>query len=75
MGKPKTNVAMGRQLLRTIYAIMRDGTLYEHGKPNRLTILLLSLNPVVIRAVILEIHSTNILNVTIAESCGIAVLL
>jgi len=32
-GKAKANVAMGRRLLRTIYAMMRDGTLYERGKP------------------------------------------
>ena len=28
-GNAKANVAMGRRLLRTIYAMMRDGTLYE----------------------------------------------
>ena len=33
VGKAKANVAMARRLLRTIYAMMRDGTLYERGKP------------------------------------------
>jgi transposase len=32
-GKAKANVAMGRRLLRTIYAMMRDGTLYECTEP------------------------------------------
>jgi len=32
VGKPKANVAMGRRLLRTLYAMMRDGTLYERGQ-------------------------------------------
>ena len=32
-GKAKANVAMGRRLLRTIYAMMRDGTLYECAEP------------------------------------------
>jgi transposase len=33
VGKAKANVAMGRRLLCTLYAMMRDGTLYERGKP------------------------------------------
>jgi transposase len=33
VGKVKANVAMGRRLLRTIYAMMRDGTLYERSEP------------------------------------------
>jgi transposase len=33
IGKPKANVAMGRRLLRIIYAMMRDGTLYECAEP------------------------------------------
>ena len=33
IGKAKANVAMGRRLLRIIYAMMRDGTLYECGEP------------------------------------------
>ena len=32
VGKPKANVAMGRRLLRILYAMMRDGTLYEHAQ-------------------------------------------
>jgi hypothetical protein len=37
VGKVKANVAMGRRLLRIIYAMMRDGTLYERSEPtNRL---------------------------------------
>jgi len=32
-GKAKANVAMGRRLLRIIYAMMRDGTLYECAEP------------------------------------------
>ncbi len=32
-GKAKTNVAMGRRLLRIIYAMMRDGALYECTEP------------------------------------------
>jgi len=32
-GKAKANVAMGRRLLRIIYAMMRDGTLYECTEP------------------------------------------
>ena len=31
IGKPKANVAMGRRLLRTIYAMIRDGAVYERG--------------------------------------------
>jgi transposase len=31
IGKPKANVAMGRRLLRILYAMMRDGKLYEGG--------------------------------------------
>ena len=30
-GKPKANVAMGRRLLGMLYAMMRDGTVYERG--------------------------------------------
>ena len=33
IGKVKANVAMGRRLLRIIYAMMRDGTLYERSEP------------------------------------------
>jgi transposase len=33
LGKAKANVAMGRRLLRTLYAMMRDSTLYERAKP------------------------------------------
>ena len=33
IGNPKANVAMGRRLLRTIYAMMRDGTFYECKEP------------------------------------------
>jgi len=32
IGKPKANVAMGRRLLRTIYAMMRDWTFYQVGQ-------------------------------------------
>ena len=32
IGKPKANVAMGRRLLRVLYAMMRDGTVYERGQ-------------------------------------------
>jgi transposase len=31
IGKPKANVAMGRRLLRILFAMMRDGCLYERG--------------------------------------------
>ncbi len=31
IGKPKANVAMGRRLLRLLYAMMRDGKPYEGG--------------------------------------------
>jgi transposase len=31
IGKPKANVAMGRRLLRTLYAMMRDGKTFERG--------------------------------------------
>lgn len=31
VGKPKANVAMGRHLLRMLYAMMRDGSVYERG--------------------------------------------
>ena len=31
IGKPKANVAMGRRLLRILYAMMRDGKRYEGG--------------------------------------------
>lgn len=33
IGKAKANVAMGRRLLRIIYAMMRDGCLYECKEP------------------------------------------
>lgn len=33
IGKAKANVAMGRRLLRIIYAMMRDGCLYECTEP------------------------------------------
>lgn len=33
VGKPKANVAMGRRLLRILYAMMRDGTPYECTEP------------------------------------------
>jgi transposase len=33
IGKAKANVAMGRRLLRIIYAMMRDGCLYECSEP------------------------------------------
>jgi transposase len=33
VGKAKANVAMGRRLLRILYAMFRDGTLYERGEP------------------------------------------
>ena len=33
VGKPKANVAMGRRLLRTLYAMMRDGKCYQMGQP------------------------------------------
>lgn len=32
IGKAKANVAMGRRLLRTLYAMFRDGTLYQRGE-------------------------------------------
>ena len=32
IGKPKANVAMGRRLLRIIYAMMRDWTFYQAGQ-------------------------------------------
>ena len=31
IGRPKANVAMGRRLLRTLYAMMRDGKTFERG--------------------------------------------
>lgn len=31
LGKPKANVAMGRRLLRVLYAMMRDGKTFERG--------------------------------------------
>jgi transposase len=31
IGKPKANVAMGRRLLRILYAMMRDGKAFERG--------------------------------------------
>jgi len=31
IGKPKANVAMGRRLLRILYAMMRDGAMYQGG--------------------------------------------
>jgi transposase len=33
IGKPKANVAMARRLLRILYAMFRDGTLYERTEP------------------------------------------
>jgi transposase len=33
IGKPKANVAMARRLLRILYAMFRDGTLYERREP------------------------------------------
>ena len=33
IGKAKANVAMSRRLLHTLYAMMRDGTLYERTEP------------------------------------------
>ena len=33
VGKPRANVAMGRRLLRILYAMMRDGTPYERAEP------------------------------------------
>ncbi len=33
IGRPKANVAMGRRLLRILYAMMRDGKPYEGGPP------------------------------------------
>ncbi len=32
-GKAKANVAMGRRLLRILYAMMRDGTAYDCAEP------------------------------------------
>lgn len=32
IGKPKANVAMGRRLLGILYAMARDGTLYQRGE-------------------------------------------
>jgi len=32
VGKPKANVAMGRRLLRVLYALVRDGKPYEYGR-------------------------------------------
>lgn len=32
-GKPKANVAMGRRLLRILFAMVRDGTLYQGQEP------------------------------------------
>jgi transposase len=31
LGKPRANVAMGRRLLRTLFAMMRDGKAYQGG--------------------------------------------
>ena len=33
VGKPKANVAMGRRLLRILFAMVRDGTPYQAGPP------------------------------------------
>jgi transposase len=33
VGKPKANVAMGRRLLRTLFAMARDGTVYKGQEP------------------------------------------
>jgi transposase len=33
IGKPKANVAMGRRLLRILFAMVRDGTLYQGQQP------------------------------------------
>jgi transposase len=33
IGKPKANVAMGRRLLRVLFAMVRDGTAYEGQEP------------------------------------------
>src|SRR5204863_4585789 len=33
IGKPKANVAMGRRLLRILFAMVRDGTLYQGQEP------------------------------------------
>jgi transposase len=33
IGKPKANVAMGRRLLRIVFAMVRDGTLYQGQEP------------------------------------------
>lgn len=33
VGKPKANVAMGRRLLRILFAMVRDGTLYQGQEP------------------------------------------
>lgn len=33
IGKPKANTAMGRRLLRIVYAMMRDGAVYKIGEP------------------------------------------
>jgi len=35
IGKPKANVAMGRRLLRIVYAMMRDGKPYRCAKPTQ----------------------------------------
>ena len=34
-GRPKANVAMGRRLLRVLYAMMRDGKPYRCAAPTR----------------------------------------
>jgi len=33
LGKPKANVAMGRRLLRILFAMVRDGTVYQGQQP------------------------------------------
>ena len=33
IGKAKANVAMGRRLLRTLFAMARDGTVYQGQEP------------------------------------------
>lgn len=37
IGKPRANVAMGRRLLRILYAMVRDGKVFERGEPRNRT--------------------------------------
>ena len=37
LGKPKTNVAMGRRLLRTLFAMFRDGKDFQRGESRNRT--------------------------------------